>query len=237
MKIGRLLLRLSLGGFFVGHGTQKLFGWFGGYGLKGTADAFESMGLRPGRVHATAAGLAEAGGGAAVALGYRTPLATSALIATMLTAIKRVHLKNGPWITDGGYEYNAVLIVAALTLAELGPGPLSIDAIRRRQRSGARWALLALTLGAAGAAGANAFADAQKVPPAPVPAPEASESDPTTAEAPAAAMPVASAPSADAPSADAPSVAAASADAASSDVAPADPAPVDGAGEPVASAD
>ena len=62
MKLGRLLLRLSVGGFFVGHGTQKLFGWFGGHGLDATAAGFEQLGLRPGRRHAIAAGAAEAGG-------------------------------------------------------------------------------------------------------------------------------------------------------------------------------
>jgi putative oxidoreductase len=155
MSIGRLLLRASVGGFFVGHGTQKLFGWFGGHGLKNTAQAFEGMGLRPGVPNAAAAGLAEAGGGAALALGYQTPLASSALIATMLTAIHRVHLKNGPWVTNGGYEYNAVLIAAAVILAEVGPGGLSVDALRGAERSGSKWALTALGLGAAGAAGAH----------------------------------------------------------------------------------
>src|SRR5436305_12221204 len=108
MKIGRLLLRLTIGGFFIGHGTQKLFGWFGGHGLDGTGQFFEGLGLRPGRTNALAAGAAEAGGGALLATGFATPLAASALTATMLTAIHRVHLKNGPWVTSGGYEYNAV---------------------------------------------------------------------------------------------------------------------------------
>ena len=94
-----MLLRLSVGGFFIGHGTQKLFGWFGGHGLDATGQAFESMGLRPGKRNAIAAGAAEAGGGALLALGLATPLAGAALTATMLTAIHRVHLKNGPWAT------------------------------------------------------------------------------------------------------------------------------------------
>src|SRR5579884_3396214 len=105
MRIGRLLLRLTIGGFFIGHGTQKLFGWFGGHGLDATSQAFEGLGLRPGRRNAIAAGAAEAGGGTALALGLATPLAASVLTATMLTAIHRVHLKNGPWLTNGGYEY------------------------------------------------------------------------------------------------------------------------------------
>src|SRR5579871_4678053 len=187
MKIGRLLLRLSIGGFFFGHGTQKLLGWFGGHGLKNTAEAFEGLGMRPGRVHATAAGLAEAGGGAGLALGYRTPLAASAVIATMLTAIKRVHLRNGPWITDGGYEYNVLLIVAAVTLAELGPGPVSLDALRGRERAGVLWALVALTLGAAGATGAHLLAESQKGAAAPAAAATAASAPEPPAPAPAPA--------------------------------------------------
>src|SRR6185312_16405913 len=118
MKLGRLILRLIVGGYFVGHGTQKLFGWFGGYGPEGTGQFFESLGLRPGKRHALAAGAAEAGGGALLVTGAATPIAASVLTATMLTAINRVHLKNGPWVTDQGYEYNLVLIAVTLALAE-----------------------------------------------------------------------------------------------------------------------
>jgi putative oxidoreductase len=164
MKIGRLLLRLSVGGFFVGHGTQKLFGWFGGHGLDATAAGFEQLGLRPGRRHAIAAGAAEAGGGALLAIGLQTPLAASALTATMLTAISRVHGRNGPWLSNGGYEYNVVLIAAALTLVEVGPGPLSLDAARGRERSGTGWTLAALVTGALGAVGAHLAAESQPAP-------------------------------------------------------------------------
>ena len=166
MKIGRLILRLVVGGLFVGHGTQKLFGWFGGNGLDATAQGFEHLGLRPGRQNAIAAGAAEAGGGALLAVGLATPLASSVLIATMLTAIHRVHAKNGPWAGDGGYEYNLVLIAAALTLAELGPGALSLDGASGRERSGSGWALAALAAGAAGAYGSYALAEAQQPAPA-----------------------------------------------------------------------
>src|SRR5437667_10777101 len=77
--MGRLLLRLLVGGFFFGHGTQKLFGWFGGGGLDGTAGFFESIGLRPGRRHALAAGVAEAGGGVLLAAGLAAPVAAASL--------------------------------------------------------------------------------------------------------------------------------------------------------------
>jgi putative oxidoreductase len=165
MKIGRLLLRLTVGGFFFGHGTQKLFGWFGGGGLDATAQGFESLGLRPGRHNAIAAGSAEAGGGALLAAGLATPLAASVLTATMLTAIRTVHFKNGPWVTNGGYEYNVVLIAAVLALAEVGPGPLSLDAALGRERSGSKCVLSTLAAGALGALGAYLGAASQPASP------------------------------------------------------------------------
>jgi putative oxidoreductase len=179
MKIGRLLLRLVVGGLFVGHGTQKLFGWFGGNGLDSTAQSFEQLGLRPGRANALAAGAAEAGGGTLLALGLATPLASTVLISTMLTAIHRVHGKNGPWLTNGGYEYNVVLIAAALLLAELGPGGLSLDAARGRERSGSALALAVLGAGALGAIGSHALVASQ---PAPPPAVDAEQADAPVAD-------------------------------------------------------
>ena len=167
MKLGRLLLRVTVGGLFVGHGTQKLFGWFGGHGLDATANMFDSIGMRPGNRNAIAAGVAEAGGGAALAAGFATPLAAATLTSVMLTAINRVHLKNGPWLTNGGYEYNAVLIAAVLVLAEVGPGELSLDHALGQERSGPGWAVLALALGVAGAVGAHIAAESTPAPPAP----------------------------------------------------------------------
>ena len=164
MRFGRTLLRLTVGGFFVGHGTQKLFGWFGGHGLDATAQMFEALGLRPGRRHAIAAGAAEAGGGALLAAGLETPLAASVLTATMLTAISRVHAKNGPWATNGGYEYNVVLIAAVLALVDAGPGSLSLDEALGRERSGPAWALAALLAGAFGALAAHLAAEAAPAP-------------------------------------------------------------------------
>src|SRR5436305_46256 len=127
MKLGLTMVRGVIGGLFVGHGTQKLFGWFGGHGPEATGQFFESLGLRPGERHARAAGAAEAGGGALLAAGLFTPAAAAALIGTMTTAIRKVHLKNGPWVTNSGYEYNLVLIAALFALADLGPGDLSLD--------------------------------------------------------------------------------------------------------------
>jgi putative oxidoreductase len=172
MKIGRLLLRLSVGGFFFGHGTQKLFGWFGGNGLQATAEGFEAIGLRPGKANAIAAGAAEAGGGALLAAGLEVPVAASVLTATMITAIRTVHAKNGPWTNKGGYEYNVVLIAAALALVEVGPGALSLDGARGRERSGSGWLLAALFAGVLGALGAQLASAAS-----PAPAPLAGASD------------------------------------------------------------
>lgn len=166
--MGRLLLRLTVGGFFVGHGMQKLAGWFGGGGLEGTSQFFEqNLGLKPGRRHATAAGLAEAGGGALLALGLATPFAAAAITSVMLTAVHRVHWKNGPWVTNGGFEYNVVLIAAVLALVEAGPGPASVDALLGAELDGTGWTIAALGAGVAGAVGAHRAAGA---------APEASDS-------------------------------------------------------------
>jgi putative oxidoreductase len=151
MKIGLTALRVTLGGLFFGHGAQKLFGWFGGNGPEATGQFFESLGLKPGRRHATAAGAAEAGGGAMLALGFLTPAAAGAIIGTMATAIRHVHAKNGPWVTEGGWEYNAVIIAAMLALADLGPGDLSLDAALGTEVKGPLVALLTLA-GGVGAA-------------------------------------------------------------------------------------
>jgi putative oxidoreductase len=178
VKYGQLLLRGTVGALFIGHGTQKLFGSFGGYGLDATGEAFESMGIRPGRAQATLAGAAEAGGGLGLLLGFQTPLAAAALIATMTTAIERVHFKNGPWVTKGGYEYNLVLIAAAAALAEAGPGEFSVDHLLGSKQQGLRWGLTAVGLGVGGAAAAHVITETL------FPAPEQAEVDATPAPRP-----------------------------------------------------
>jgi putative oxidoreductase len=155
MRFGIAILRAVIGGLFVGHGLQKLTGAFGGYGLEGTAGGFEQMGLRPGKVHATAAGVAEAGGGALLVAGLGTPLAASALTGTMIVAIQKVHRPNGPWAADGGYEYNAALIAALFAITAEGPGALALD----RREWGTGWAIAELIGGLAGAAAVLKFAD------------------------------------------------------------------------------
>jgi putative oxidoreductase len=151
MNFGRLILRGVVGPLFVGHGTQKLFGWFGGSGLDGTGGFFENLGLRPGKRHATAAGASEAAAGALLTLGAATPLAQAMLTGTMVTAIRKVHAPKGPWVTEGGYEYNLVLIALAAALTEAGPGAPSVDGALFGDRfTGSGWALAALAAGAAG---------------------------------------------------------------------------------------
>ncbi|MGV1050313.1 MAG: DoxX family protein, partial [Solirubrobacterales bacterium] len=150
MKLARLLARLLIGSLFVGHGTQKLFGWFGGSGIEATAQTMEKLGMRPGRRNALAAGASETFGGAAIALGLLTPAAAAALIGTMVTAIPTVHLEKGFWSTNGGYEFNLTLIAALLALVDGGPGDLSLDAALGIEDTAAGAALAALAAGAAG---------------------------------------------------------------------------------------
>ena len=123
---GRVLLRSGVGGVLIAHGCQKLFGWFGGGGLEGTAKAFESMGFQPGLPSAIAAGVGEAGGGACLVLGLGTPLAASAASGTMLAAAA-VHAPAGFFAQSGGYEYAALLGVSSAALALTGPGEWSLD--------------------------------------------------------------------------------------------------------------
>jgi putative oxidoreductase len=152
MNAGRLIARVTIGGLFVGHGTQKLFGWFGGPGPEGTAQMMENLELRPGHRHARAAGMAETAGGAMLALGALTPVAGALLSATMFTAIRKVHLARGLWNSGGGYEYNVTLIASIAGLIDGGPGSPSVDHALGIDRTGSGWALASVAAGAAGSA-------------------------------------------------------------------------------------
>jgi putative oxidoreductase len=158
MDLRRPVVRAVIGGLFIGHGTQKLFGWFGGHGPEGTGQFFESAGIRPGRRNAIVAGAGEALGGALLAVGLLTPLAGAVLSSVMITAIRHVHGAKGPWVTEGGYEYNAVMLATVFALVEAGPGPLSLDRLLRRERSGSGWAVAQLVAGAAGSAAVSQLA-------------------------------------------------------------------------------
>src|SRR3954465_8859294 len=159
----RTLLRVLVGGLFIGHGTQKLFGWFGGYGPDGTGQFFDSVGIRPGRRNAMIAGASEAGGGALLAAGLFTPLAGTLITAVMAQAIRSLKMDKGPFAEDGGWELEALFAAAALTFVEIGPGRVSLDSALGIERSGTGWALLAL---AAGLAGPTVLVQAGEAPPA-----------------------------------------------------------------------
>lgn len=145
-----LVLRLAVGLTFSAHGAQKLFGAFGGHGIQGTGGFFEQIGLRPGRIHAWAAGLAEFLGGLAIALGLVTPIAAAALIGVMTAAVLTVHLKNGFFNTSQGYEYNLVLAATLFALSGVGAGAWSLDNALDIDLTGIAWALGALGVGLAG---------------------------------------------------------------------------------------
>ncbi|HET9770860.1 MAG TPA: DoxX family protein [Acidimicrobiia bacterium] len=126
MDIALLTLRVLIGALLVGHGVQKLFGWFGGHGLNGTAGFFDSLGFRPGRRMAAVAGASEVGGGLLLAAGLFTPLAAAAVVGTLLVAAS-VHLDKGLWNTGGGYELPLVYALVGAFFALGGPGPVSLD--------------------------------------------------------------------------------------------------------------
>jgi putative oxidoreductase len=161
-NLGPFLLRVTVGSIFVEHGTQKLFGWFRGYGLDGTGQFFESIGLRPGRRNAIAAGIAEAGGGALLALGLATPLAAAALGSVMVTALRTAVWRDGIKVGTGGYE--VLLLASAVAIADGGPGSWSLDSALGTERRGTAWA--AATLGGALAGSAAAIAAGRHHPPA-----------------------------------------------------------------------
>jgi putative oxidoreductase len=152
MSFVLLVLRAAIGTIFVGHGAQKVLGKFGGYGPDGTGQFFESIGLRPGKTMALAAGGSEMTGGALMALGLATPAAASGLMSVMETATWTVHRQNGLWADKGGFEYPLVMTAALLTVVTTGPGTLSLDAARAREQWGPGWALAALAAATAGSA-------------------------------------------------------------------------------------
>jgi putative oxidoreductase len=158
MTSGRLALRLTVGGLMMGHGLQKLNGSFGGPGLEATEQTMGALGLHPAKYQAMAAALSETIGGGLTAAGFLSPLGPAMITGTMAVAIKKVHAKNGVWVTAGGFEYNLTLIAASLSLAASGPGLFSVDGLFGKQRSGFRWGVVALALGLGGAAATLAVA-------------------------------------------------------------------------------
>ncbi|MGA2111794.1 MAG: DoxX family membrane protein [Anaerolineales bacterium] len=124
---GVLILRVVVGLLLVGHGSQKLFGWFGGGGFAATAGWIGKIGLRPRWFWALLASLSELGGGLLLALGFLNPLGSLGICAAMLMATVKVHWPNGIWATKGGVEFPLTNLAAALALALTGPGTYSLD--------------------------------------------------------------------------------------------------------------
>jgi putative oxidoreductase len=123
---GLLVIRLVLGIILAAHGVQKLFGWFGGYGIKGTGQWLESIGVKPGAFFAFLAGAAELVGGFFVAAGVYTTIGAWLIILVMLVAIFTVHIKNGFWNSANGYEFNLLIIAAAVGVLLAGPGSYTL---------------------------------------------------------------------------------------------------------------
>jgi putative oxidoreductase len=153
MALGLLVVRVVVGLLFMGHGAQKLFGVFGGHGLEGTGGFFGSLGLRPAKPMAAMAGFAEFAGGALLALGLITPVAGLLLTATMVTAIATVHFAKGIWSTEGGYEYNLVLMAIVFAIVAVDAGSWSLDNALGIAMSGTGWAFGQLALGLVGGLG------------------------------------------------------------------------------------
>ena len=174
--VALLTSRAVLGGYLAAHGAQKLFGTFGGHGIEPTAAAFERLGLRPGRVTATAAGLSELGGGLLTVAGLASPVGPVAIAGTMAVA-GTTHRASGPFAANRGYELPATNLAAALALAAAGPGRYSLDGL-----TGLRLHRVITGIVAAGAvvgAAAHVAMLLRAAPPEPAPAAPA----PTTAEA------------------------------------------------------
>ena len=124
-----MALRFPVGIIFVAHGAQKLFGWFGGYGLEGTAQWMASISLNPGYLMALLAGSAEFFGGLALILGLLVRPAAAVLAFTMIVAILAVHIGNGLFMSNNGYEFGLALLAASVALVISGAGRGSLDAM------------------------------------------------------------------------------------------------------------
>jgi putative oxidoreductase len=147
MDTGLLIARMVVGSLMAAHGAQKLFGWFGGYGLAGTAGFFEQLGFRPGRFFAATAGTTEVVGGLLVAFGLLGPLGPALIISVMVVAMAAVHWQHGLFAQSNGIETPLLYAAGAAALALTGPGAYSIDAVLRLSwPSEVAWIAIALAV-------------------------------------------------------------------------------------------
>ena len=154
ISIGLLVLRIVVGLAIAAHGSQKLFGWFGGHGLAGTGGFFEMLGFKPGRLFAFAAGATEALSGLLIAVGFLGPIGPALMLSVMIVAALTVHWKNGYFATSNGIELPVMFSVAAVALAFTGFGQFSLDALTGLDTVfGPVEAVVALVLGVVGAIG------------------------------------------------------------------------------------
>ena len=144
MGFGKLVLRLVVGSVFAVHGLQKLTGEFDGPGLAGTEKMMEATRMYPARRNALFVALGETLSGLGIILGIATPLSVGIATATMATAVRKVHGRNGFMNSKGGYEFNLTLVAAAAALTVDGPGPISVDAVVGKSRWGIFWGAVAV---------------------------------------------------------------------------------------------
>lgn len=143
MDVALLVLRVAVGVLLMAHGAQKLFGWFGGGGIAGTAGFFGQIGFRPPKVMAVLAGLGETGGGLLLALGLFNPLAAFAVMAVMLNA-SVPHWGNGPFTMKNGWELPLTFGLVGLAVAFAGPGAASLDNALGLELYGTGWGIAAI---------------------------------------------------------------------------------------------
>jgi putative oxidoreductase len=157
MELGLFLIHATVGSLLVAHGVQKLFGWFGGYGIHGTGSFMEQLDMHPGRHMAIAAGASETIGGALLAVGLLTPLAAVLIASTMLVASLTAHGGKGPFASNGGWELPLINGIVAVGLAFNGAGQWSLDNAFGIDDAGFWWGFGAAALAIVGGLGAIAF--------------------------------------------------------------------------------
>jgi putative oxidoreductase len=129
LRYALLVARIVFGLIMSAHGAQKLFGWFGGYGLTGTGEFLVQLGFRPARVFAAMAGLSETAGGLLLAFGFLGPVGPALMLSVMIVAAVTVHWHNGLFAASNGIELPLLYAAAAIVLAFTGPGLFSLDAV------------------------------------------------------------------------------------------------------------